>query len=70
VRSESRQEKGFVTRRMFSDIEADIYVLVDGDDTYDASAASTMLEILLREGCDMVNAARIPSKPAAFPRGH
>ena len=39
VRSELRQGKGNVVRRMFADIEADIYVLVDGDDTYDAGAA-------------------------------
>ena len=43
VRSETRQGKGNVVRRMFADIEADIYVLVDGDDTYDAGAAPRMI---------------------------
>ena len=49
VRSELRQGKGNVVRRMFADIEADIYVLVDGDDTYDAGAAPRMVASLIDE---------------------
>ncbi len=44
-------------RRMFADIEADIYVLVDGDDTYDATAAPRMVELLLQNRLDIVDAA-------------
>src|SRR3982750_2744923 len=47
VRSEIRQGKGNVVRRMFADIEADIYVLVDGDDTYDAGAAARMISQMI-----------------------
>ena len=47
VRSETRQGKGNVVRRMFADIEADVYVLVDGDDTYDAGAAPKLVEALI-----------------------
>lgn len=54
VRSESRQGKGNVVRRMFSDIEADIYVMVDGDGTYDAPSCRTMIESLQRDHLDMV----------------
>src|SRR3982751_3808912 len=46
VRSERRQGKGHVVRRMFADIDADIYVLVDGDATYDAASAPRMIERL------------------------
>ena len=49
VRRETRQGKGYVVRRMFSDIEADIYVLVDGDATYDALSASAMIAKLIEE---------------------
>lgn len=58
VRSETRQGKGNVVRRMFSDIEADIYVLVDGDGTYDASHAPQLVEALLTGPCDMVTGVR------------
>ena len=54
VRSEPMQGKGNVVRRMFADVEADVYVMADGDGTYDASAASGMVELLLRENLDMV----------------
>src|SRR4051812_14589021 len=47
VRSERRQGKGHVVRRMFADIDADIYVLVDGDATYDAPSAPRMIDLLL-----------------------
>src|ERR1700685_1233125 len=56
VRSEQRQGKGNVVRRMFADIEADVYVLVDGDDTYDAASAPLLIRKLLEESLDMVNA--------------
>src|SRR5271157_3601781 len=59
VRREALQGKGHVVRRMFADIEADAYVLVDGDDTYEASAASEMVRLLLGEQLDMVNGRRI-----------
>jgi glycosyltransferase involved in cell wall biosynthesis len=62
VRSESRQGKGFVVRRMFSDIEADVYVLADGDDTYDASAAPAMVSQLVNNRLDMVVGRRCSEK--------
>lgn len=62
--------KGNVMRRMFSDIEADIYVLVDGDDTYDASAAPAMVELLLQKQLDMVNGARVSNIKEAYRFGH
>jgi len=62
VRGESRQGKGFVVRRMFSDIEADVYVLVDGDGTYDASVAPGMVSLLVNERLDMVVGRRISDK--------
>src|SRR5512135_1310139 len=58
VRSEPLRGKGSVVRRMFADVEADVYVLVDGDDTYDASAAPRLIERLEADALDMVNAAR------------
>lgn len=70
VRSEALQGKGNVVRRMFADIEADVYVLVDGDGTYDAPSAKRMVECLLKNSLDMVNAARVPATQAAFRRGH
>src|SRR5260370_11390343 len=47
VRSERRQGKGHVVRRMFADIDADVYVLVDGDATYDAASAPRMIDALI-----------------------
>lgn len=58
VRRETRQGKGHVVRRMFADIEADVYVMVDGDGTYDATQAPLMVETLLAGPCDMVTAIR------------
>jgi len=58
VRRESMQGKGHVVRRMFADVEADIYVLVDGDGTYDTSSASRMIDVLISENLDMVVACR------------
>ena len=70
VRNESLQGKGNVVRRMFADIEADIYVLVDGDDTYDAEAAPELIRLLEGNLLDMVNAARITDIKAAYRAGH
>ncbi len=62
--------KGNVMRRMFSDIDADIYVLVDGDDTYDAQAAPDLVRALLDRQLDMVNGARVTSIKEAYRFGH
>ena len=70
VRCEKRQGKGNVVRRMFADIEADVYVLVDGDDTYDAAAAPDMVEQLVAEGVDLLTARRIHTEAAAYRPGH
>jgi glycosyltransferase involved in cell wall biosynthesis len=70
VRTELRQGKGNVVRRMFADIEADIYVLVDGDDTYDASASPRMIQIALESGADLLTARRIHTDPGAYRPGH
>src|SRR5258707_544954 len=70
VRSERRQGKGNVVRRMFADIDADIYVLVDGDATYDAPSAPRMVERLVDEHLDMVVGLRIDQAVAAYRRGH
>jgi glycosyltransferase involved in cell wall biosynthesis len=70
VRHEMHQGKGNVVRRMFSDIDADIYVLVDGDATYDASSARNLVERLLEERLDMVVAARVDQEQSAYRFGH
>ncbi len=70
VRSENRQGKGNVVRRMFADIEADIYVLVDGDDTYDADASPRMIAQLKSDGVDLLTARRIHTDAAAYRPGH
>ena len=70
VRSERRQGKGHVVRRMFADVEADIYVLVDGDATYDAPSAPRMIDKLLDEHLDMVVGFRIDQSQAAYRLGH
>jgi glycosyltransferase involved in cell wall biosynthesis len=70
VRREMHQGKGNVVRRMFADIEADIYVLVDGDATYHAPSARTMIARLLQERLDMVVAARADQEHNAYRRGH
>jgi glycosyltransferase involved in cell wall biosynthesis len=70
VRSEMHQGKGHVVRRMFADIEADVYVLVDGDATYDAPSAPAMIEKLLNEHLDMVVGLRVDQGEAAYRRGH
>ena len=70
VYNELEQGKGNVVRRMFSDIEADIYVLVDGDDTYDAGAAASMIDKLQAESLDMVTGCRVTEIKAAYRPGH
>jgi len=70
VRSERRQGKGHVVRRMFADIDADVYVLVDGDATYDAPSAPRMIEKLVDEHLDMVVGLRVDQGQAAWRRGH
>ena len=70
VRTEPLQGKGNVVRRMFADIEADIYVLVDGDATYDAASAPKMIKALLDGPLDMVNGARVTNIEEAYRPGH
>lgn len=70
VRSVLRQGKGNVVRQMFADVEADVYMLVDGDDTYDASYALYMIKSLLNEQLDMVVGARITDEKEAYRSGH
>lgn len=70
VRREYKQGKGNVVRRMFADVEADIYVMVDGDMTYDASIASKMVRRLIDENLDMVVGRRVHKGAMAYRRGH
>jgi glycosyltransferase involved in cell wall biosynthesis len=70
VRSERHQGKGHVVRRMFADADADVYVLVDGDATYDAASAPRMIEALLSERLDMVVGLRVDQAVAAWRPGH
>jgi glycosyltransferase involved in cell wall biosynthesis len=70
VRSEPLRGKGYVVRRMFADIEADIYVLVDGDGTYDAASAPALIDALVRESLDLVSAVRVDSSQKAYRTGH
>ena len=64
------QGKGHVMRRLFADIEADVYLLVDGDDTYDATAAPRLIQNLLDNRRDMVVAVRKASSDTAYRSGH
>ncbi len=70
VRRETRQGKGHVVRRMFADIDADIYVLADGDGTYDAACAPQLVARLVDEQLDMVVGIRIETAQAAYRPGH
>jgi len=70
VRSERRQGKGHVVRRMFSDVDADVYVLVDGDATYDAPSAPRMIERLINDRLEMVVGLRVDKAEAAYRPGH
>jgi Glycosyl transferase family 2 len=70
VRNEPRQGKGNVVRRMFADIDADVYVLADGDATYEAEAAPRMVRRAIEENLDFVNGARVSRSIDAYRRGH
>nr|WP_294914647.1 glycosyltransferase family 2 protein [uncultured Neokomagataea sp.] len=70
IRTESLQGKGHVIRRMFADIDADYYILVDGDATYEAGAAPRLVALAQSQGLDMVNAARVTDQSNAYRRGH
>lgn len=69
VRFELRRGKGEVIRRMFADIEADIYIMADGDNTYEASAAPQLVRTLTEDHLDMIIGAR-SLDPSAYPAGH
>ena len=69
VRREGRQGKGHVVRRMFADVDADIYVLADGDLTYDASVAGLLIDRLVGGNLDMVVGSRVGAD-GSFPKGH
>lgn len=70
VRSEARQGKGHVVRRMFADIEADVFIICDADGTYDASAAPRLVKTLTDDGLDMVVGTRVEIGDAAYPPAH
>ncbi len=70
VRSELQQGKGHVVRRMFADIDADIYVMADGDLTYDPAAAPEMVDLLVRDQLDMVVGTRRHEEKSAYRGGH
>lgn len=70
VRTESRQGKGNVVRRMFTDIDSDVYVMIDGDATYDISAIPSLVEILNNENLDMVVGTRQETEAECYRTGH
>lgn len=70
VRAEPRQGKGFVVRRMFADIEADIYLMCDADETYEAEAAPLLVEKMVTEGLDMVVGSRHDAEEGAYRPAH
>jgi glycosyltransferase involved in cell wall biosynthesis len=70
VRSEKQQGKGNVVRRMFADVDADVYVMADGDLTYDPAAAPAMVDMLLVETLDMVVGTRRHEEKGAYRGGH
>jgi len=70
VRSERQQGKGHVVRRMFADIDADVYIMADGDLTYDPKAAPAMVQLLVAEQLDMVVGTRRHEEKEAYRRGH
>lgn len=70
VRHEPRQGKGHVVKRMLADVDADYYVLVDGDATYDAQSAIDMLKLLVTRRLDLVNGRRVGQQPGAYRTGH
>ncbi len=70
VRTERTQGKGAVVRRMFADVDADVYVMADGDSTYDAASAPLLVRRMLDEQLDMVVGCRVGEAAAAYRRGH
>jgi len=70
VRSETRRGKGNVVRRMFQDVDADVYIMVDGDDTYDAAVAQQLVDKLVNENLDMLVGKRVETHQAAYRMGH
>jgi len=71
VRHESRQGKGYVISRAFADVDADIYLMVDGDGTYDAAAAPAMVQCLVENQLDMVVGTRQDNRvDKVYPKGH
>lgn len=70
VRSETLQGKGNVVRRMFADVDADVFVLVDGDNTYEAAAAPRLVDTLVSEELDMVTGCRVTDVKEAYRLGH
>ncbi|MBM3928103.1 MAG: glycosyltransferase [Sphingomonadales bacterium] len=70
VRTERMQGKGHVVRRMFADVDADIYVMADGDLTYDPAPAPAMVERLIEDGLDMIVGTRVHEAAEAYRRGH
>lgn len=70
VANERRQGKGNVVRRMFADIDADIYVMVDGDNTYDLEAAPALIAAMREQSLDFVNGSRIDTRTDAYRAGH
>lgn len=70
VRRVTQQGKGHVVRRMFADVDADIYIMADGDATYEAAAAPNMVAAMLRDNLDMVVGARRSEVEEAYRRGH
>ena len=70
VRTERQQGKGHVVRRMFADIDADVYIMADGDLTYDPSAAPAMVAMVLEQDLDMVVGTRQHEAAEAYRGGH
>jgi glycosyltransferase involved in cell wall biosynthesis len=70
VGSETRQGKGNVVRRMFNEVDVDIYIMVDGDDTYDASAAPALVDCLIENSCAMVVGRRVHHAKEAYRPAH
>lgn len=70
VRRVAQQGKGHVVRRMFADVDADIYIMADGDATYEAAAAPAMVAAMLEDNLDMVVGCRREEVEAAYRRGH
>ncbi|RSU54239.1 glycosyltransferase family 2 protein [Sphingomonas sp. S-NIH.Pt15_0812] len=70
VRRERIQGKGAVVRRMFADVDADVYVMADGDATYDAASAPRLIAALLNEQLDMIVGSRVSQVQESYRRGH